>query len=444
MRRTVFAALLASAVIGMIMSGCDLLDKEVLIDEGVKTVVNDSTTIPVMSSVPDSAELVINSGSDWHADVAKGGDWCTLSKHDGTKGCDTIYIHVEENSGTQARQTSIVVESATMIMVFKVQQIAGELWHDMTYWKRTVTQRLGLHGMPEQMTITDNRRSTESSIYKFDRRGNLLEHKYVDKVANRYDTTRTYTYDEADHRLTCTVKADATGTVVRKWRYEYGNAGKFVAASAKGWMDPDPLSESLEGMIVPDLSASCLTLIDGADETHIDTRYLFDGDSRLLIVEEKWVQDGSGDKITLKCDTSRVSYQYFNNCRMMLPYTSRGYVTNCGYYANGMLKMLRTAVDAYDFVDNSQRMLVASYSFVGTDEPHEIDFYECDYNANHDLIEKRTRYSGATGVTVEKYPQYQYDAQHNWAARVEELMRPGYTEPLQNATKREIVYFRNN
>lgn len=430
------------AVIGLLLVGCDLLNQEVLIDENLKTTVSDSTTIRLMNSVPDSTQLIINTNAEWHANVSKGGEWCTLSKYDGRKGRDTILIFVKENAETMPRQTSIVVESGTMIMIFKVNQASAETWLDVTYWSRTALQRMGLHGSIKQMTVTDNRYSMESSIYDFDRNGNLLSHQSIDKIANKYDTTRTYTYDEANHRLTCTVMEDANNTVVRQWEYGYENTGKFVAYSGKGWTDPDPLAEDMEGMIVPDLSVVHKTVFIGPKELHEDRYYTFtDDDTRLVIAIDRW--EKTGDCIVqLEDDTMRVSYQFFNSCKLALPYTSRNNVTNSTYYANGMLKMMRTVNSAYDFLDNIQRMVVVSYAYNGeAGIPHEIDAYECDYNSNRDLTERRIRYSGSTGVTVEKYPQYQYDDRHNWAARVVEISRPEYSEPIQNATKRDIIYY---
>ena len=97
MRLSVLPAILASAVIGLIASSCDLLNREVAYDEAEKVTVMDSTTVRVMGSMPDSTQLVINPTAPWHADVAKGCDWCRISKHDGPKGRDTIRIYVAEN-----------------------------------------------------------------------------------------------------------------------------------------------------------------------------------------------------------------------------------------------------------------------------------------------------------------------------------------------------------
>lgn len=431
------------AVIGLLLVGCDLLNQEVLIDENLKTTVSDSTTIRLMNSVPDSTQLIINTNAEWHANVSKGGEWCTLSKYDGRKGRDTILIFVKENAETMPRQTSIVVESGTMIMIFKVNQASAETWLDVKYWNRTALQRMGLHGSIKQMTVTDNRYSMESSIYDFDEKGNLLSHQSIDKIANKYDTTRTYTYDEANHRLTCTVTEDANNTVVRQWEYRYENTGKFVAYSEKGWTDPNPLAEDMEGMIVPDLSYVYKTWVKGEKEFYEKREYTFDGDRLLIHVKSEMIKDGDADWIVPLVDTvMRVSYQYFNTCGQSLPYTSRNNVTNTTYYANGMVKMMRTVNSAYDFLDNIQRMAVVSYAYNGeAGIPHEIDSYECDYNSNRDLTERRIRYSGSTGVTVERYPQYQYDDRHNWAARVVEISRPEYSEPIQNATKREFIYY---
>ena len=395
MRISVFSALLASAVTGMALISCDLLDNEVLIDDGTKITVTDSTTIRVMSSLTASTLLVISTEAKWHADVAAGADWCTLSKHDGDKGRDSIYVRVEENSGTTARQTSILVESGNMIKIFRVSQLAAESWHDKPYWNRTAAARMGLHGYVQKITVTDNRHSTESSVYTFDQLGNLLTHQSIDKVANRYDTTRTYAYDNANHRIQCSVMEDAGGQVVRKWQY------------------------------------------------HEDKTFTFtENDTRLLIITDRW-KLADNERVEMGCDTARVSYQYFNSCKLSLPYTSRGNVTNSAYFVNGMLKMITTTTGSYDYLENSQRLLVASYAYSGPQEaPHRINSFECEYNTNHDLIQRRIRYNGDSEFTVEKYPQYDYDDQHNWVARVEETHKPGIGEAILNASKREILYFR--
>ena len=430
-------------IVGLSLAGCDLLNQEVLIDENVKTTVTDSTTIRLMNSVPDSTQLIINTEALWHASVSKGGEWCKLSKYDGRKGRDTLCIFVDENTETMPRQTSIVVESGTLIMIFKVNQSAAETWLDITYWKRTALQRMGLHGSIKQITVTDNRSSMESSIYDFDEFGNLISHQSIDKIANKYDTTRTYTYDDAGHRVACTVTEDVNNTVVRKWQYRYENMGKLVAYSPKGWTDPNPLAEDMEGMIVPDLSYVYKTWVKGEKEFYEKREYTFDGDRLLIHVKSEMIKDGDADWIVPLVDTvMRVSYQYFNTCGQSLPYTSRNNVTNTTYYANGMLKMMRTVNSAYDFLDNVQRMVVVSYAYYGEPgTPHEIDSYECEYNTNRDLTERRIRYSGSSDVTVERYPQYQYDDRHNWNARVVEITRPGYSQPVQNATKRDIIYY---
>ena len=442
MRLSVLPAILASAVIGFMAVSCDLLKKDVLFEDVEKTVITDSTTVRVLASVPDSTHLIINTDAVWHADVAKGGDWCTISKHDGSKGRDTILIYVDENSSTEARKTSIVVESGTVTMVFRVFQDGGESWHDVPYWNRTAAQRMGLHGTVREIVVSDNRYTTEYSVYKFDDNGNLLEHQSVDKVANKYDTTRTYDYDDVNHRIRCTVKEDMGGTVVRKWRYEYANLGKLVAYSAKGWTDPDPLAEDMEGMVVPDLSAVFKTWFVGDEEFHENRTYTFvENDSRLMITTDRY-KIAESMRIDMGRDTVRVSYQYSNSCGLFLPYSSRGNVTNSTYYPNGMLKLMRTTTSSYDFLDNSQRMAVVSYAYSGPqDAAHTIDFYDCEYNSNRDLTEKRIKYAGDEGVTVEKYPQYQYDEQHNWTTQVQELWRPGATQSLEMYTKREIIYY---
>lgn len=452
MRYSVFAAVLISACIGIITASCDLLNKDVLIDDGEKPIVTDSTTIRLMSSVPDSTHLVIETTADWQADVTKGGEWCSLSKHNGVKGKDTIFVHVDENTETVARQTFIRIEAGNLIMMFKVTQMAAESWFDSPYWSRTATERLGLHGNVEQITVTDNRHTTESSIYTFDSRGNLLSNKSIDKVAEKYDTTRTYTYDQDNHRLTCVVLEDANKTEVRNWQYEYKNNGKFVAYSAKGWIDPDPLAEDMEGMIVPDLSAAHKTWTENGVKFHEDRTYTFESNIKLIITVDRW-KERQRDSVHLGSDTMRVTYQYFNSSNMYLPTVGSHlvndkadvtYVSQSTYNSNGMLKMMVAKDFKYIFYENDQRMIVSSFEYMGNPEtPHEIDSYECEYNSNRDLTVRRIYYKGDSGITVESYPQYQYDDQHNWTARVEEILRPEYKEPIQYATKRDFVYYVN-
>ena len=384
-----------------------------------------------MSSLTDSTLLVISTEAKWHADVAAGADWCTLSKHDGDKGRDSIYVRVEENSGTTARQTSILVESGNMIKIFRVSQLAAESWHDKPYWNRTAAARMGLHGYVQKITVTDNRHSTESSVYTFDQLGNLLTHQSIDKVANRYDTTRTYAYDNANHRIQCSVMEDAGGQVVRKWQYEYRNTGKLVAFSARGWMDPDPLAEDMEGMIVPDLSASHKYWKEGDIIYHEDRTYVFEEEYKLVIYVHRW-HHKQGYRLGSKEDTLRVSYQYASG--NLLPQKARGYVNNTSYYSNGMIGTMTTKDGEYTFLENLIKMVVVNYSYTGSDA-HDIDYYECDYNYNHDPVERRTKYNGAVDVAVDRYPQYQYDKKNNWFLRYEE------TSNHEKYTQRTITYF---
>lgn len=443
MRYSVFAVILTCTFIGMFTASCDLLDKSVLVDDGKKNIINDSTTIRVMNSMPDSTELIIETTADWHANVAKDGDWCSISKQEGRKGRDTIHVHVDENTSTIIRETSIVVESGTNILIFKVMQRAAEGWLDVIYWNRTALQRMGIHGIVESIAATDNSTRTEfSSEYHFDQRGNLLSEQSIRKATNKYETKRTYTYDESNHRLTCSV-TDNADVVVRKWKYEYGNTDKLVAFSAKGWSDPDPLAEDMEGMIVPDLSAAYKSWKEGGFEYHEDRLYVFEEEMKLVIYIEQW-KDSAGTHVPVMLDTMRVSYQFFDGGKLRLPQKGRGYVDNSLYYSNGMLKMMETKDGKYDFLDNVQRMVVSSFAYTGdAAADHDIDSYHCEYNSNRDLIERRIYYNKSQGVTVESYPQYQYDDQHNWTARVEEINRPEYSQAINSASKRDYVYYRN-
>ena len=449
MRKYVLIFGLLSVFTGLFLTGCELLNKEVLLDDIEKTIINDSTTIRVMSCVPDSTQLIIETDTDWEADVNNEGSWCTVSKNKGRKGRDTIYVRVSENTTTDMRRTTLSISSGTMIKIFRVTQRGGESWIDTPYWYRTAAQRMGLHDKVERMTISDNWHPNESSIYSFDSKGNLLSQKSMDSVASRYDMTRQYTYDEDNHRLTCTVR-DWKDNVIRKWKYEYENKGKLVAFSALVWDDADPLSEDMESVIVPDLSAVSKSWIEDDVEYHEDRTYKFEGEDerRLKITVEKW-RDSMGVKVPMEIDSMRVSYQLYNGCNLTLPRASyiysaqNNYVTLATYNTNGMVSTIETVDETYVFLNNVQRMALMSYMFKGSQQTdHEIDWMECEYNTNRDLLERRIYYHDMNGVTVETYPQYQYDDHHNWSIRYEELKRPDTNDIRQNYTKRDFVYYR--
>ena len=103
--------------------------------------------------------------------------------------------------------------------------------------------------------------------------------------------------------------------------------------------------------------------------------------------------------------------------------------------------MMETVDGKYDYLSNAQKMAVLSYQYMGdADKSHEIEAYTCEYNNNRDLTERNTM-NATGGEILERYPQYEYDTHHNWVTRLEELWKTGWSEPLQYATKREIIYF---
>lgn len=424
---------------GVFITGCDLLDQTVLIDDGLKNTVSDSTTIRRMGSVSDSTQLAINATANWHA-IVKDSAWCSLSKYDGVKGADTIMIHVTDNPETVQRQTTITIESGTEVRIFRLIQNAGDGWLAKPYWNRTAAQRAGLHGMVKDMIVPDGRHSKKSNEYTFDQRGNLLVHKSMNN--NLYDTVYTYTYDASDHRLTGRV-TDADNKVVREWNYEYKNTGQLVAYSAEGWNDPDPLADDMHGMIVPDLSAVSGRWSDGGFEFHERRTYSFD-EYRLIIISDRWKVNGSGDSIHMACDTMRVSYNFSTINKLYLPYRN-SYVTNSTYRSNGMLETMKTRTDDYRFLNNIHRMAVESYRYIGdAAAAHKIESYDCTYNLNADLVEQTITYSGSESGSMEKYPYYEYDDNHNWTSRYQEMytidedsvhQTSGYTY------RREIIYY---
>lgn len=414
MRCPVLTAVMSLAVSVLFICSCDLLDKEVLIDNGELETVIDSTSVRVLSSAPDSTHLIVRTGSEWTAKVKSGTEWCRISKDQGT-GSDTIHVYVDENISTKMRKTTIAITAGTMTRVYWVTQGAAEEWVDITYWNRTAAQRLGLHGKVDTMTVSDSWHPVSSTQYLFDKRGNLLLEKFIEN--ERPMITKSYRYDDFNHRLSCIVQ-NYEKEELRRWSYEYENKDKYVPYSVV-WAESDPLAEEMEGMIVPDLSAVKKMWKEGRLEMHEDRTYTFNGESRLVITVDRWM-DSLGVRVTLGADTMTVSFQYFSGCMLSLPYTSRNNVTNTTYYENGMIKMLTTKTARYEYLDNPLKLLVEKYEYTGSDE-HEIDSYECDYNSYHDIMERRIRYSGQVGIAQELYTEYQYDNKFNWMIRYEEI-----------------------
>ena len=425
-------AVLASAVTGMVMTGCDLLNQEVLIDEDAYVTVVDSTTIRVLNYTADSTHLIINSTAEWTASLTDGEGWCTLSKYKGRKGTDTIHIFVQENETTVKRRAQIAVVSGALTKVFRVVQSAAEEWLDVNYWDRTALQRLGLHGKVDTLRVSDNWHPDSHKEYLFDERGNLLWEKIVENgVQTAYVV---YKYDEDNHRLACTVGA-YDSELVRSWEYEYENTGKYVAYSAAGWMDPDPLAEDMEGMIVPDLSAVHKVWHEDEKECHEYRTYTFEEDYKLVISIDRWYYL-PGIRLGSTSDTMRVSYQYSSG-KLLPQKVVRGYVKNAFYYPNGMLYTYTTTDGEYKFHKNPLKMEVESYTYTGdASAEHEYDYYECDYNQNHDITERRIRYAGAVDWALDLYPQYQYDSKFNWILRYEE------TSNHERYTRRYISYWK--
>lgn len=434
MRYSVLTAVMTLAVSALFISGCDLFDQEVLIDNGELQTVIDSTSVRVLSSSPDSTQLVVHSNTEWTAKLKSGTEWCHISKEQGS-GNDTIHIHVDENTTTKTRKTTIAIAAGTITRVYWVTQAAAEEWVDVTYWNRTAAQRMGLHGNVDTMVVSDSWHPVSSTQYIFDKRGNLIVEKQIDKQndVDRAILTKSYSYDSFNHRLSCIVE-NYNNEELRRWSYEYENKDKYVPYSVV-WAESDPLAEDMEGMIVPDLSAVKKTWKEGEMKMHEDRTYTFNGESRLVITVDRWM-DSLGVRVNLSADTLTASFQYFSSCMLSLPYTSRNNVTNTTYYENGMLKMVTTKTASYEYLANPHKMLVEKYRYTGSDE-HEIDSYECDYNSNHDIVERRINYSGQVGTGLERYTEYQYDKKFNWLLRYEEISKH------ERYTTRVISYHNN-
>ena len=446
MRFSVLAAIAAGLVYGLVSVGCDR-GAEVLIDEIKIDVVTDSS-IRKLECVPDSTVLYIVTDAEWTAKVSKDGTWCHISKQGGGPGRDTIHVRVDENATSSDRNTAIVLVSGTNERVYKISQKAGEAWFETMYWKRTVRQRIGLRGKVKDMAVTQSKNPNRQTLYRFDERGNLTQREVTDMEFARFDTTHTYTYDDANHRLSCSVTVSG-GVEVRNSRYEYDNTGMFVVYDASGWNDPDPAAEDMTGMIVPDLSSVHLVRYDGDFAFGEDRSYVFENlILKINVIRWKRPRSSEDEPIVLQDTVMTVSYDYFKGAdsdNMLLPSYSAGNVTRSSYAQNGMLYKVEMKRGTYEFLKNVHRMVPVKFiSRSGSDLEHlAIDWYTCSYNYNRDLSERQVQYKDLDFVTMEKYPQYFYDSEHhNWLDRQEDIPPLGYKEvSFQNYVTRVINYY---
>lgn len=442
MRYSVFTSLMTLAAGALFISGCDLLDKEVLIDKGEVETIIDSTSVRVLSSASDSTHLVVYTNAEWTAKVKSGTEgWCHISKDKGT-GIDTVHIYVDENTTSKMRKTTIAIATDTKIRVYWITQGSADEWIDVTYWDRTAAQRLGLRGKVDTMMVSDSWHPVTSTRYIFDVKGNLLKQEELEKVTENNEEiwkailTKNYRYDNKNHRLSCIV-TDREGNELRSWRYEYENTAEYVPYGVL-WADSDPLAEEMDGMIVPDLSAVRKEWTEDGYKMYETRTYTFKVEAGVITLDlavNDW-KDSLETKVVLVSDTTSITYQYPPGCMLSLPYKSHGNIINTTYYNNGMLKMVKTKEYSYEYDDNPQRMLITKYTYNGTAE-HDVDSYECSYNSYHDITERRINYSNNRGTELEQYTQYQYDDKFNWYLRYEEISQH------ERYTTRNITYFKN-
>lgn len=434
MRLSVPGALLLFFAVAGMTQGCD--NGQVLMDDQSMMISSD-TTVRVMNAVLDSSRIAINTTDTWRAFVAKGGgSWCLLSKDQGTAGHDTLKILVTENPTDSVRHTSVILESGTRRIVFRIVQNAGESWFMNEYWRRTALQRAGYRGKVESVTATNSRRANKTYIYSFDRTGNLTSREVHDSEHNRFDTTHVYTYDDNNHLISCVV-CSVNGDTVRSYTCQYDNPGRLVAYSARRWDDPHPLEEDPEGVVLPDLS--------------LVRREWKDDHYSYCEIREYSFQEGSG---TL--EINRTLYTYLlstgqldneNNVtdrveyRNGRPYNSR-YVVYTTYYNNGMIRTLCNSDGIYEFnLENHHRMVPTRYTYTGSQE-HTIDSCVYRYNYNRDIEERLVWYNGYQQATVESYGPYRYDyTNHNWEEMIENVPIAGNIESHPHRLTRAFTYY---
>lgn len=434
MRLSVPGALLLFFAAAGFMQGCDRGD--ILIDDQTMVISSD-TSVRVMNAVLDSSRIAINTTDTWRAFVAKGGgSWCLLSKAEGPAGRDTLRVMVTENPTDSARHTSVILESGTRRIVFKIVQNAGEPWFVTDYWHRTALQRAGYRGKVQSVTATNSKRPNKTYIYNFDRAGNLLSREVHDVDYNRFDTTHVYTYDAQNHMTSCVV-CTVDGDTVRTYAMEYNNPGTLVAYSANGWDDPHPLEEGLDGAVLPDLSLVTRDWSDEAYRYHEVREYSFDEMTGTLVIDctlsTYTLDTGELDNETNRTD--RIEY------RKGRPYNSR-YVVYTTYYDNGMIRTLSYPDGTYEYaLENHHRMVPTRYHHTGAQE-HAIDSCVYRYNYNRDIEEHLVYYNGYQGATIETYGPYRYDySHHNWEEMIEKIPKAGNTESHPHKLTRTITYY---
>ena len=417
-------------IVNIFFLSCD--NGEVLIDEVETVVYYDS--LRVFRNIPDSIQMTFTTTSDWHVAVARGGEWCRISVSSGSKGRNSFMVYVDENPSAEMRQTSVILESGNVKRITKVFQEAGEEWFETFYWDRTSAQRMGFRHKVRSFTVTYSGSHFNDS-YDFDERGNLL--RYVRTATGTLwdDTTRLYRYDADNHRLECLV-LNHDSTVVREYRYEYGNPGAYVAYDQEGWLDQDPLAEDFSGSVVPGLSAAHKLWYENGFRMGQDRYYSFDSSGRLVIISREWKHrsDFPDDTILTNRDTVRIEY------RNKLPYTSRK-VMNTVYYKNGMIRMFEKNDSRYELPENCQKMVISAYSYTGTElNDRDIEWYNATYNYNRDILERDVKYSGMDQVK-DQYTRYQYDPYENWGIREEAVVNPANGHKVTVYVHRDFDYY---
>lgn len=417
-------------IVNIFFLSCD--NGEVLIDEVETVVYYDS--LRVFRNIPDSIQMTFTTTSDWHVAVARGGEWCRISVSSGSKGRNSFIVYVDENPSAEMRQTSVILESGNVKRITKVFQEAGEEWFETYYWDRTNAQRMGLRHKIKTLTVS-NSRNPYNDTYSFDEKGNLVKHEHLGTGSYLNDTTRTYRYDSDNHRLECLV-LNHDNTIIREYRYEYENHGKYVAYDHNGWLDQNPLAEDLSGSVLPELSASHKIWNENEFRMGQDRYYTFDSSGRLVIINAEWKYplDNPNDSIIINRDTVRIEYR--NN----LPYTSRK-VKNTVYYKNGMIRMFEKNDSRYELLDNCQKMVISAYRFTGTEiQDKEIEWYNVTYNYNRDILERDVKYYGFNQVT-DLYTKYQYDTHENWGIREEAVVNPENGHKVTVYVHRDFDYY---
>lgn len=393
-------------------------------------------SLPFFADTPDSTKLKISTVGPWAISIAKGGEWCSVSKNKGNAKTDSVIsVYVAENPTSQERTTSLILSSGTSNVVYKISQRAGQEWYDTRYWQRTDLQKSGIRGKVQ--SIQEIKVGIYTAMYSFDAKGNLTSMDYAAKAAegkgyeHSYSITRQF---DADGHMTRYEKLGLTDTAIVEC--EYANTGKLVATDAFVTLQPSLLHLDQNNDFVYELSAKHVkTWSSNGFKGTSDLIYFFQ-DNRLYI--DRTISMYAGPVEVLNTHDTLI-WEYRNE----KPYSCRE-VTNVVYSDNDMFFVVDYLGYRYRYEENSRSMIVKSIEDIGflTHENGEIMKAEYTFNSFHDWTEGTVTVKGKSEPYTERYSPF-YDHNSNWTTADWTYYSQDDHDMIQQSTTRRIDYYKD-